>query len=73
MCPCMCECTLLRANVLHICMHEFASLPHNICMQRLYRDGPDRDAYYHELFLRGKPELVAAMTRVVSPGKRKPK
>jgi len=40
--------------------------------KRLVREGPDENAYYHELFLRGRPELTAAMTRLISPGKRLP-
>lgn len=40
--------------------------------QRLHQDGPDNNAYYHELFLRGKLSLVGAMSRLVSPGKRLP-
>ena len=41
--------------------------------QRLLREGPDQNAYYHELFLCGRPEVTSAMTRLISPGKRLPK
>ena len=32
--------------------------------------GPDCNSYYHELFLRGRPELTQLMTRLINPGKR---
>ena len=38
--------------------------------QRLAKKGPDHNAYYHPLFLRGKHELTGAMTRLVNPGRR---
>ncbi|KAL9182496.1 hypothetical protein ACHAXT_013148 [Thalassiosira profunda] len=41
--------------------------------KRLYSAGPDQNAYYHELFLRGKIELTMAMSRPVNPGRRLPK
>ena len=34
--------------------------------------GPDHKSYYHELFLRGRPELALAMKRLHQPGKRNP-
>ena len=37
--------------------------------RRIRRDGPDRNAYYHELFLRGKPELLESMRRPL-PGEK---
>ena len=40
--------------------------------QRLWREGPDQKAYYHELFLHGRPELTSAMSRLINPGKRLP-
>ncbi|KAL7523899.1 hypothetical protein ACHAWF_000733 [Thalassiosira exigua] len=40
--------------------------------KRLCGEGRDRNAYYHELFLRGLPELTSAITRLRSPGKRLP-
>jgi len=40
--------------------------------KRLVREGPDENAYYHELFLRGRHELTSAMSRLISPGKRTP-
>eukprot|EP00956_Cyclotella_meneghiniana_P017621 scaffold28922_cov64-Cyclotella_meneghiniana.AAC.2 len=40
--------------------------------KRLISAGPDHKSYYHELFLRGRPELTQAMTRLIAPGKRKP-
>lgn len=40
--------------------------------KRLVGEGPDQNAYYHELFLFGRPELTRAMTRLVNPGKRLP-
>ena len=48
------------------------SVVHIPYAQRLHQDGPDNNAYYHELFLRGKLSLVGAMSRLVSPGKRLP-
>eukprot|EP00970_Alexandrium_tamarense_P009534 scaffold1907_cov185-Alexandrium_tamarense.AAC.9 len=38
--------------------------------QRLFRAGPDYKTYYHELFLRGRPDLSRRMRRLVNPGKR---
>ncbi|KAL3789722.1 hypothetical protein ACHAW5_009983 [Stephanodiscus triporus] len=38
--------------------------------KRLAKEGPDHNAYYHPLFLRGKLELTSAMTRLVNPGRR---
>lgn len=40
--------------------------------QRLLQEGPDHKSWYHELFLRGKPELTILMERLVNPGKRIP-
>lgn len=40
--------------------------------KRLLRDGPDKRGYYHECFLRGRPELTKLMTRLCNPGKRLP-
>uniref|UniRef100_A0A7S2KUW7 HSF-type DNA-binding domain-containing protein n=1 Tax=Skeletonema marinoi TaxID=267567 RepID=A0A7S2KUW7_9STRA len=37
--------------------------------RRIRKEGPDRNAYYHELFLRGKPELLEAMRRPL-PGEK---
>ena len=39
-------------------------------LQRLQRPGPDCNSYYHELFLRGRPELTQLMARLINPGKR---
>lgn len=36
------------------------------------KHGLDHKSYYHELFLRGRPELTAAMVRLDRPGKRIP-
>lgn len=36
------------------------------------RAGPDHKSYYHEMFLRGRPELARLMTRLINPGKRIP-
>jgi hypothetical protein len=36
------------------------------------RAGPDHKSYYHELFLRGRPDLAQAITRLVNPGRRIP-
>eukprot|EP00584_Thalassiosira_punctigera_P010045 CAMPEP_0172543916 /NCGR_PEP_ID=MMETSP1067-20121228/14191_1 /TAXON_ID=265564 ORGANISM="Thalassiosira punctigera, Strain Tpunct2005C2" /NCGR_SAMPLE_ID=MMETSP1067 /ASSEMBLY_ACC=CAM_ASM_000444 /LENGTH=565 /DNA_ID=CAMNT_0013330403 /DNA_START=323 /DNA_END=2020 /DNA_ORIENTATION=+ len=40
--------------------------------KRLLNPGPDCKAYYHECFLRGRPELTRLMQRLVNPGKRLP-
>eukprot|EP01082_Thalassiosira_pseudonana_P001281 g1715.t1 g1715 contig10:2653276-2655399(-) len=40
--------------------------------KRLLQEGPDHKSWYHELFLRGKPELTILMERLVNPGKRIP-
>eukprot|EP00804_Cyclotella_cryptica_P026171 CCRYP_009769-RA/>CCRYP_009769-RA protein AED:0.08 eAED:0.08 QI:868/1/1/1/0.66/0.5/4/445/483 len=40
--------------------------------KRLMREGPDHKSYYHECFLRGRPDLTKFMTRLVNPGKRLP-
>jgi hypothetical protein len=37
--------------------------------RRLKRDGPDRNSYYHELFLRGQPELLKSIRRPL-PGEK---
>lgn len=37
--------------------------------RRIRKEGPDRNAYYHELFLRGKPELLEDMRRPL-PGEK---
>lgn len=36
------------------------------------REGEDHKSYYHECFLRGRPDLTKFMTRLVNPGKRLP-
>ena len=43
-----------------------------ICPQRLLNQGPDYKCYYHECFLRGRPELTKMMQRLINPGKRLP-
>ena len=40
--------------------------------QRLLNQGPDYKCYYHECFLRGRPELTKMMQRLINPGKRLP-
>eukprot|EP00579_Thalassiosira_antarctica_P033099 CAMPEP_0201994892 /NCGR_PEP_ID=MMETSP0905-20130828/2573_1 /ASSEMBLY_ACC=CAM_ASM_000554 /TAXON_ID=420261 /ORGANISM="Thalassiosira antarctica, Strain CCMP982" /LENGTH=426 /DNA_ID=CAMNT_0048549939 /DNA_START=177 /DNA_END=1457 /DNA_ORIENTATION=- len=40
--------------------------------KRLLNPGPDCKSYYHECFLRGRPELTKMMQRLVNPGKRLP-
>ncbi|KAL3822498.1 hypothetical protein ACHAXA_002516 [Cyclostephanos tholiformis] len=40
--------------------------------KRLLNPGPDCKSYYHECFLRGRPELTKLMQRLVNPGKRLP-
>jgi hypothetical protein len=40
--------------------------------QRLKGQGPDYNSYYHEFFLRGKPDLCRFMKRLVKQGKRIP-
>lgn len=40
--------------------------------KRLLNPGPDCKSYYHECFLRGRPELSKLMQRLVNPGKRLP-
>mmetsp|Transcript_662 Transcript_662/g.1349 ORF Transcript_662/g.1349 Transcript_662/m.1349 type:complete len:497 (+) Transcript_662:200-1690(+) len=40
--------------------------------KRLLGDGPDKKTYYHECFLRGRPELTKLMQRLCNPGKRLP-
>jgi hypothetical protein len=40
--------------------------------KRLVAEGPDKNSYYHELFLRSKPELTCMMNRLINPGKRLP-
>jgi hypothetical protein len=41
-------------------------------LQRLKGKGPDYNTYYHEFFLRGKPDLCQLMKRLVNPGRRIP-
>lgn len=38
--------------------------------KRLMGKGPDHRCYYHECFLRGRPEIASLMKRLVAPGKR---
>mmetsp|Transcript_40707 Transcript_40707/g.85520 ORF Transcript_40707/g.85520 Transcript_40707/m.85520 type:complete len:505 (+) Transcript_40707:142-1656(+) len=40
--------------------------------KRLLNPGPDCKSYYHECFLRGRPDLTVMMHRLVNPGKRLP-
>mmetsp|Transcript_2068 Transcript_2068/g.3945 ORF Transcript_2068/g.3945 Transcript_2068/m.3945 type:complete len:708 (+) Transcript_2068:165-2288(+) len=40
--------------------------------KRFHGEGPDHRSYYHELFLRGRPDLTSMMTRLINPGKRLP-
>jgi len=40
--------------------------------KRLLGDGPDKKTYYHECFLRGRPDLTRLMHRLCNPGKRLP-
>eukprot|EP00585_Thalassiosira_rotula_P012279 CAMPEP_0196131972 /NCGR_PEP_ID=MMETSP0910-20130528/1759_1 /TAXON_ID=49265 /ORGANISM="Thalassiosira rotula, Strain GSO102" /LENGTH=564 /DNA_ID=CAMNT_0041391499 /DNA_START=258 /DNA_END=1952 /DNA_ORIENTATION=- len=40
--------------------------------KRLLHPGPDCKSYYHECFLRGRPELTRLMQRLINPGKRLP-
>lgn len=40
--------------------------------KRLLNQGPDYKCYYHECFLRGRPELTKMMQRLINPGKRLP-
>mmetsp|Transcript_30922 Transcript_30922/g.62891 ORF Transcript_30922/g.62891 Transcript_30922/m.62891 type:complete len:114 (-) Transcript_30922:1208-1549(-) len=37
--------------------------------KRFHGEGPDHRSYYHELFLRGRPDLTSMMTRLINPGK----
>lgn len=56
-----------------MCRHEIQSLKVSmICMFRMFQawsfrrksSGPDRGSYFHELFLRGKPQLQSYMRRL---------
>ncbi|KAL3794218.1 hypothetical protein ACHAWO_006462 [Cyclotella atomus] len=40
--------------------------------KRMVGPGPDQRSYYHECFLRGKPDLAQLITRVTTPGKKLP-
>lgn len=40
--------------------------------KRLMKRGPDYKSYYHECFLRSRPEFTTLMIRLVNPGKRLP-
>lgn len=53
--------------------HSFARQLNGWGFKRLRQAGNDYDAYYHEHFLRGLPQLVALMTRELSnQGKKVP-
>jgi hypothetical protein len=53
---------------------KFASFQRQLNLydfKRIYRAGPDKGGYYHELFLRGQPELTFKMIRTKIKGHRK--
>ena len=76
--PCL-HCAFGHRNRRDPRQFHLQSVPHLLLLicnppsqQRLLSRGPDHKSYYHECFLRGRPELAALMTRLVNPGKRLP-
>ncbi|KAL9189898.1 hypothetical protein ACHAXT_009573 [Thalassiosira profunda] len=59
----------------HFAHSKFESFNRNVNgwgFKRLLNPGPDCKSYYHECFLRGRPQLTKLMQRLVNPGKRLP-
>ncbi|KAL7504560.1 hypothetical protein ACHAXN_002672 [Cyclotella atomus] len=63
---------ICKENFNHESFSSFNRSVNGWGFKRLARQGPDCKSYYHELFLRGRPELAQAMTRLIDPGKRTP-
>jgi hypothetical protein len=69
----MCSLSLSLSNMINIMMCYNNSLYHLYRgFRRVITTGPDRDTYYHELFLRGKHNLHVKMKRLPTSHRKTP-
>merc|ERR1719287_451370 len=64
--------TVFGQHFRHANVDSFMRSVNGYGFKRLLKPGPDFKSYYHECFLRGRPELSVLIQRLITPGRKVP-